>query len=237
MNQMTAIKCSPEFPQSSPAVMCPPECGRGNRDLDFSDPAFPNGLPDLSKGRMLEDALAHLDWIAANAPGSYAHEWVEECVDCGVDVRAHIEDVGTRLNVGCALDGLERNVWCQALVKHFKRNERHRQAITDHLVQSGRYFDLREVSTRDLFDAMRDFLRHGGRVMINPKGQVKSKFDLGKLYPRDGGSDPAPELVEAVLRFTRLERRWDGRGRLKRAVRVLGEATPNGWVVLEQEAA
>ena len=73
--------------------------------------------------------------------------------------------------------------------------------------------------------------------MIDPRGKVESKFDLGKLYPRAGDPDPAPELVEAVQRFTQLERRWDRRGRVKRAVRALGKATPTGWVILEREAA
>lgn len=219
------------------ALLCPPERERGNRELDFSDPAFPNGLPDLNGGRTLEDALTHLDWIAANDPGSYAREWVEECDDCGVDVRAHVENDGTYLNVGCAADGFERAAWTQALIKHFQHGAANRQAIIDYLLQSGRYFDLREVSTHELFDAMRDFLRHGGRVMIDSRGQVESKFDLAKLFPRVGDPDPAPELVNAMQRYTRLERRWSSRDRIKRAVSALGKPLPNGWVVLGQEAA
>lgn len=117
---------------------CPADRLRGAHVIDHSDEAF-NGLPDLESGRTLEDAIARLDWVAANSPATYGREWLDEMRDIGVVVmRARTED-GPRIEVTYPCDGQvsERRRRGDELVDHFRAISGAREVILDQLAKDG----------------------------------------------------------------------------------------------------
>ena len=84
------------------------------------------------------------------------------------------------------------------------------------------FWDERPVDAGATTRAMRDFIRTGGRILITPEGHVTE----GGGVPR-ALTHGTPEERAEVTRAGR---------QIKRAARLFGRRTENGWLVLEARA-
>lgn len=214
----------------------------GSHRLLYDDRAFRDGLPDLTSGRTLKDAITRLDRAAKNPKRIklYPHIWIEELEDFGCSVSAAIEKDGREaLSVGLPCDGQleERKRRQDALRDHLHAVDGARDNLIDLLIRRGRYIDHRHASTAEIVRTLRGYLSAGGRVMINSAGHLASKVD----HPYRWWDEALPKserdrLWSDVRRWSALARRYRADNRVKRIVRRLGSHLPNGWIVLEAKA-
>jgi hypothetical protein len=80
--------------------------------------------------------------------------------------------------------------------------------------------------------AARDFVRIGGRLMINPDGGMESSIDQSQLF----GPDSTPEARMVARRFADLESAQGAPTHLYEMVLHEGRLGANGWRVLDQAA-
>lgn len=78
---------------------------------------------------------------------------------------------------------------------------------------------------------LRDFLAHGGRVLVEPNGGLTE----GGAVPRwfTAGELPETDAAMAAHRAYFARRDHPFRRKVKRATTMLGRRTLNGWRVLE----
>ncbi|WP_404713170.1 hypothetical protein [Sphingomonas sp. MMS24-J13] len=208
-----------------------------------------NGLelwaPDLRDLPPLEHFLALLD-EAVGDPASYAEVWLDVTSTCFGAPGASVswqpndaDDADPELH-GCwiACDDLfdQRKLWSDAIRAHKGDDPEKRTAIIKLLLSRGEYHDNRKAPRRRVFKAMRAFLDHGGRLMINPKG----RFALGGCWPahRDDirTEEQLDDALESLIELHTMARRWKGMKLISRAVRILGKSY-SGWTVLEANDA
>ena len=78
----------------------------------------------------------------------------------------------------------------------------------------------------------REFLRVGRRILISPNGKTETSFDVGLIFGGDVPEPLAADRYRACQGFVQGYRHPAGARFAARAVRMLGAATPNGWLVL-----
>jgi hypothetical protein len=81
-------------------------------------------------------------------------------------------------------------------------------------------------------EAIRDFIRSGGRILVTPGGDLTEGGGLP--WPFINGSDEeAAECLRAARRYFNARDLPGTNQRITRVVRILGRRTGNGWLVLE----
>ncbi|MBF9150885.1 hypothetical protein [Novosphingobium jiangmenense] len=78
---------------------------------------------------------------------------------------------------------------------------------------------------------LRDFLAHGGRVLVEPTGALTEGGAVPRWFVE--GDVPETDIAIAAHRAYFARRDQAFRQRVKRAARMLGRRTQNGWRVLE----
>jgi hypothetical protein len=226
MNMMTAIEAAESHPRGTHSI-CDDE-----REIFVE-------LPDLRSGRTLEDALAHLNGIAALDPDSYPREWHEEIMDVGGSASANYPKDGPRhLYVGqpCDAQEDERRRRVDALVDHMHSLEGMYERIGDFLERRGHYTDDRPRDAHNTTIALRNFVNAGFRVFVHPDGQLGTSGGMPAEWV-NAGAERAHEIEQAAIRFSRTRRRWRNEAQIRRAIRMLGFRADNGFVILQRKEA
>lgn len=191
---------------------------------------------DLRTAPSLTEQLAQLDYVRDTAPHDYPDIW-HTLLDSfgGYASVTYMRDGQQQLSVGYATDAQEdeRRARKNAFVAHFHAIDGGYEAIAAYLEQRGHVSDNRPVSPVELKRAVRAFLGHGGKIMLNPKMEIDNAFPLDRVL--NLGADPkwCDGAAHAYNNFVKLSRRWRARALLTRIVRSLGFRLANGWVVLE----
>jgi hypothetical protein len=95
---------------------------------------------------------------------------------------------------------------------------------------------LLSTTTAGAAGCLRGFLAAGGRILMAPDGKTETSFDPDLIF---GGNVPealAADRYRTCQAFVQDYRRPAGARFTARAVRMLGAATPNGWLVLHAAA-
>ena len=100
------------------------------------------------------------------------------------------------------------------------------------LKREGRFTDNRPANPRKTTAAIRDFLKNEGRILIDPQGHLTEGGGIPRPFV-DGGREEMAACRQAFGAYFDTRRRWRSDRQIKRAVRMLGERTDNGWIVLE----
>jgi hypothetical protein len=128
-----------------------------------------------------------------------------------------------------------RSRYVHLLFEDLDRVPTRREMLKDVLEESGSYSDRRPRQPRKVTEALRAFIRTGGRLLLTPTGRVS----IGAGVPRallDGTDDEAEACRTATLAFLEVRKRYRADPQLKRALRLIGTRTSNGWHVLEATA-
>lgn len=191
-------------------------------------------LPKLADLPPLEDTLAELSRLAFQEPLCYPSRWLEELALCGSSANLRIDSDGERsamIGYPCDPDAEARKVRIDAIRSHYKQTTFTREDMLDYLETRGLVWDYRRRSASEVVKAARDFLAHGGRLMINHSGELETQMPLEQIL-----SDDAPDPEGALSAAQQLSRvRCVGRHTmmLKRIVRSIGTRLDSGWIVLE----
>jgi len=192
--------------------------------------------PDLRSARSIPELIEELDRIAAD-------DDVVGYLEC---FRAQLDEVGIDISVVIERDGIEhlmvgsrcdaqvrhRSRWIHFLFEHFNCDPERRTLLLRQLRRRGHFADNRPANPGQTTAAIRDFLENDGRILIDPQGQLAE----GGGIPRPlvtGSSEEAAACIRAGRAYFEVRRRWRSDRQIKRAVRMLGERTDNGWIVLE----
>lgn len=128
-----------------------------------------------------------------------------------------------------------RSRWLHYLVEDLHRDPEHRDLMVTMLLAQGRYADNRPAESRAITHAVRDFLQVGGRILIDPKGELDEGGGLPRAFT-NGSDAQAAECIRASKAYLAVRRRWRSEIQIRRAVQMLGRRTANGWTVLERLA-
>jgi hypothetical protein len=223
----------------------PGDIGMHPRIFDDIGRFYTNGLPDLSVGRTLEDALARLEQIAfaeGDVPTGwmeYADAWLEELRDfAGFASSTYDRDGTHHLSLGLPCDGQERERRrrMDALCDHMRERSGAREAIARQLEREGYVTDNRPVSIREIVAATREFVRTGGEVLVHPSGRPEAKADLGIILEGDDLA-AADAHWQAAVAICKLERRPSAQRVLRRIAKFCGKRLDNGWIVFSGRPA
>lgn len=190
--------------------------------------------PDIRVAPAIADLLRDLDRFAHDEDVvGYVERFREQLDAIGADVSVAIEQDGTEcLMVGNRCDSQVRHRarWIHFLFEHLDRDAERRRYLVRQLRREGRFVDDRPSDSRRTTQTIRDFLRYGGRILLDPRGCLM-----------EGGGIPRPMLEpnsaaaceRACRAYFDMRRRWRAAPQIARAVGMLGERTDNGWIVLE----
>lgn len=194
------------------------------RDLDGPD--LRNAMPI----DQMIDCLKVLD----DDDVDYVALWLRFARSIG-DVFVMIERDGEHsLMMGGACDAQirHRSRWQHFLTEDLDRLEARRELLITTLIDQGRYSDQRPADPRGTTKAVRDFLRTGGRILIDPQGKLTEGGGVPRAY-LDGDDAERAEVIRASRAYFGIRRRMRADLQIIRAVRMLGTPTENGWIVLE----
>jgi hypothetical protein len=141
------------------------------------------------------------------------------------------------LNVGgpCDAQMRHRNRYSHFLLEDLDRVESRRAALVALVQREGFYGDARPRNPRATTAAVRGFLANAGRIMIDPNGRLHEGAEVPKALIGDDDNAHS-RCVEANRAYFACRRRYRADRQIKRAVRMLGHRTDNGWIVLEARA-
>jgi len=139
-------------------------------------------------------------------------------------------EVGLMHGSPCDTQIRHRSRWMYFLIKDLDRIETRRDLLMRQLVQAGPRCDKRPRNTRAVTSAIRDFIVAGGRLLLTPKGHLEDSVVF-----RDFSDVRADQHNRAFAAYDEVRRRFQSDHQIKRAVRMLGTPTENGWIVLERK--
>jgi hypothetical protein len=198
----------------------------------------PGDGPDMHHAMPIADMLIDLARFADDEVG-YAKRWRELVASIGVSVTVSIERDNTRsLMIGSPCDAhtRHRSRWMHFLIEDLRKDEQRRRLLVRGLIEDRLYIDHRRPDPRATTRAIRDYVRTGGRILIDPNGHLKEGVGLPRAF-NDGTNDDVVAIVRATKAYSKVRSRWRSERQIKRAVRMLGKPTGNGWLVLEAPLA
>lgn len=133
----------------------------------------------------------------------------------------------------CDAQMRHRSRWAHFLFEDMDRDPARREFLTNFLVQNGRYADNRPADVRRTTIAVRNFLKAGMRIMVDPNGELSEGGDVLKQAGESSDEQNAQRLQWIRVYFD-TRRRWKTSAHIKRAVNMLGRPTADGWMVLEK---
>lgn len=192
--------------------------------------------PDMNAAAPIEQMLSWLRQLDDDDVG-YLELWrrLTASIGCSVLV-CHERDGEVHLMHGSPCDAQvrHRTRWMCFLIRDLDRVEARRDLLMRQLVQKGPRCDKRRVDPRATTAAVRDFIKTGGRILLTPDGYL----DAGAGVPRQflhGIAEESAECVRASRTYFDVRQRLRSDSQIKRAVRMLGKPTDNGWIVLERK--
>jgi hypothetical protein len=177
-----------------------------------------------------------IDWLGECDQGddtAYVTLWRALVRSIGVSVLICYErdgDQGLMFGGPCDAQMRHRNRWMHFLLADLDQVDTRRELLMRQLRLSGPSCDKRQRNPRATTQAMREFLAAGGRLLISPQGQLE---EGGTCIMRDVSTVDAVQREEALSGYFQMRRRFRSDAQIKRAVRMLGTRTDNGWLVLE----
>jgi len=189
--------------------------------------------PDMRTALPIEMMLGALHQIKDTA--SYLAIWSAMVKSVGGWVGLTIgRDGEEQIGIGrpCDAQIRHRSRWLHYLTEDLNSDPERRELLVTNLIAEGRYADNRPADPRSTTSAVRDFIRSGGRILIEPDGKLGEGGGLPSAFAH-GTDEEAAECLRAAKAYFAVRRRWRSDRHIKRAVRMLGSITPNGWQVLE----
>ena len=194
-------------------------------------------LPDMRAAVPIEQMVEWLHVLDDDAVG-YLALWRNLIASVGNSLSLIIDHNGVcRLCLGGPVDPQmrHRSRWTHFLIEDLDRQEERRDLLVQQLYDEGRYSDNRPTDPAATTRAVRDFLRCGGRILIDPQGRLGTGGRIPEAY-LTGTEQEAAECLRASRAYFEACRRWHSAPQIKRAVRMLGASTNNGWHVLKGKA-
>lgn len=189
--------------------------------------------PDMRQAMPIEMMLGALH--QTNNTADYLALWRPMVASVGGWVGLTITHDGEEeLGLGgpCDAQMRTRSRWLHFLSEDLNRDPERRDHLISTLIAAGQYADNRPADIKTTTRAIRDFLRTQGRILINPNGDIVEGAGVPRLFTHGSDADAA-EVVRASRLYFAVRRRWRSDRHIKRAVRMLGNRTSNGWLVLE----
>ncbi|MDR6789553.1 hypothetical protein J2Y58_002926 [Sphingomonas sp. BE138] len=220
------------------------------RDLGIADGNEP--IPPLGDrpwdGPDLRDALPvadMLEWLAAAAAAdlsSYVRVWRYFAHSAGGNVGFLLEQgKAPQLVIGCPVDAQRRHrlLWLHHLTEDLFARDGGREALEDAIRHSPYAHVERPRDPGTMTKVMRAFLRAGGRILVDPEGEIEEGFGNEATRRFSADTDPADwnELSTAGRAYFRARSVLDCDDHIIRAVTMLGRRYSNGWYALERPAA
>lgn len=192
--------------------------------------------PDLRIALPLSEVLEDLQRFTTDEDVvGYVDRFREHLANLGICASIMIDHDGAQhLTVGAACDAQirHRSRYIRFLFEDLDRDGERRIYLTNRLLDEGRFADNRAPNPRLTTVAIRDFLQADGRILIDPAGRLTEGGGVPRTFSH-GTPDEAAESVRASRAYFAMRRRWRSDRQIKRAVRIFGKRTPNGWLVLE----
>lgn len=192
--------------------------------------------PDMHEAAPIEQMLGWLREFDDDDVG-YLERWRELIASIGCSVLVcHERDGEVHLMQGSPSDAQDRHRsrWMCFLIRDLDRIETRRPLLMRQLVREGPRCDMRCVDPRATTKAVRDFLNTGGRILLTPEGHLDVGGGIPRLFTH-GTPEEAAECVRAGQAYSNVRKRLRSDVQIKRAVRMLGKRTDNGWIVLERK--
>lgn len=197
---------------------------------------LPGDGPDLRAAQPVEHMLADLAHLADDEV-AWVARWREHMATAGLSVLLHIDRGGERhLIIGspCDTQVRHRSRWSHFLIRALDMSPERRPLLLRVLDREGMLLDERPTDPRATTVAVRDFLLSGGRLLITPDGMLEEGGGLPEAWVH-GTREQAAEVMRAGRAYFGARKRLRADRQIKRAIRMLGKPTPNGWTVLEHD--
>jgi hypothetical protein len=214
------------------AVSLPPHVAPDDEPL-MSLGKRPHDGPDLRKALPIADMLHNLAELADDVVG-YLELWRRYTTSAGCEVSlsyARNGDECLRFTLPCDAQVRHRNRYMHFLGEDLHADDERYKTLARILHDEGHYSDNRPADPRATTAAIRAFLRISGRIMITPSGRLLEGGELPALI-LNGTDEQVAECRRATRAYYEARRRWSSEPQIKRAVRMLGTRTDNGWIVL-----
>jgi len=193
--------------------------------------------PDMRAVKPIADMLSELEEFELDEV-CYIDLLLRFLKAIGCDVSANYARNGSLKlcsSMMCDAQMRHRSRWVHFLFRDMDRDPARREFLKDFLVQKGRSTDYRPANPAQTTRAVRNFLKAGMRIMIDPNGQL---VEGGNVFRRheDVSDEKYAQRQQWVRVYFDTRRRWRTNDHLKRAVTMLGTPTSNGWIVLRGES-
>ena len=192
--------------------------------------------PDMRAVTPLEVMLAQLAHVADDAV-AFVQRFRSYVAEIGFTVMAHFERDGTLcLNVGGPVDAQvrHRHRWMHFLVERLDAVEGGRALLLRQLIDERIAWDERPVDPRATTIAIRSFLLSGGRLLIDPAGRLREEGDVAAWLC--GPIERSSAIGAGYRAYFEMRNRHNAARHIRRAVRLVGRWSDNGWRVLEAGA-
>lgn len=212
----------------------PPYAARANEPIPAPS-ARPDPAPDMRAAVPIETMLARLAHVADDEV-VFVDQFRSFISSIGCTLMVHYDvNGGLFINLGCPADPQirHRNRWAHFLFDRLDAVDGRRETLERVLIAERRVWDERPVRPGETTVAIRGFLRAGGRILISPTGRLEENGCAKALSLTDASAD---EHAAAAHRYFDVRRRQRGARQIRRAVKMLGSNTSNGWIVLEARA-
>jgi hypothetical protein len=193
----------------------------------------PHDGPDLRKALPITVMLDNLAKLADDVVG-YLELSRRYAASAGCEVSLTYERNGDRClryTLPCDGQARHRNRYMHFLSEDLHADDERYETLASVLHDEGRYSDIRPADPRGTTAAIRAFLRVRGRIMISPSGRLMEGGELPALM-LSGTDEQVAECKQATRAYYEARRRWSSEPQIIRAVRMLGQRTDNGWIVL-----
>jgi hypothetical protein len=192
--------------------------------------------PDLRNATPIADMLEDLDRFVHDEDGvGYVERFRQHLDAAGIDVSVVVEhDATEHLMAGSRCDAQirHRSRWIHFLFEHLDQDQERRTLLMRQLRREGRFIDYRPTCPRQMTTTIREFLKYEGRILLNPRGHLTEGGGVPHMVA-SGTAEEAAACGRAHRAYFEARRRWRSDRQIKRAVRMLGVRTANGWIVLE----
>ena len=118
------------------------------------------------------------------------------------------------------------------MLDHLKASEGRRDALRLLMDMHSPTMDERPTDAAATTRAVRDFVKIGGRIMVDPTLKVSESDAVPELWLNGSASDRA-EVERASRAYFDMRKRLRADRQLLRIVTMLGTPTHHGWIVME----
>jgi hypothetical protein len=133
----------------------------------------------------------------------------------------------------CDPQSRHRSRYVHFLIEDLDRLDGRRDYLLHRLVREGRVVDGRPApNIRSAMVALRGYLAIGGRILVTPDGRLEEGAGLPRSYTH-GTPAEADQCLDLSRAYYDLRKRYRVDSLIKRVVRMLGQRTDHGWIVLE----